>query len=381
MKTVTPNTVLEYYDGIQVFTASDEIGGQYIATMVGVEGGHGRYLVTGVSPVNLRLFRCGEMDLRNLLLASPAYERFIAVASGKFSDPLNLAPLDEPLEDTLLLPEEGFFLEEEPVQDLLVSEAKVRNNLVLEITATPPEAMYGHRMRANSLAHLILRIQSLLLHAHRAETRGARRANRRQANAAGAHLMDVTVPAAAGSYRIVMEPANRPDMFGYSELTKAMERVDRVFASGSDPATARQNLQEHKGHLAGAYINLMRFLSNSGAGVRYRWAAVDSTETKTASVSRMQAKQLADALDGHIELSTETVTVTGRLEEAGDRLGRWWIADNYGEHHHGNAEDPSELDGLTIGNYYEFVCTESIEVDATGREIRILTLQTPKPLL
>ncbi len=139
MKTVTPNTVLDYYDGIQIFTASDDIGGQYIGTMVGTEGDYGRYLVTSVSPSNLHLFRCGEMDLRALLLSSPTYERFITVASGKFSDQLRLSTMEESLEQSPLLPEAGFFLEEEPIQAPLVSEAKARNNLVLEITTAPPE--------------------------------------------------------------------------------------------------------------------------------------------------------------------------------------------------------------------------------------------------
>ena len=117
MKTVTPTTVLDYYDGIQIFAAQDATGGHYIGTMVGTEGDHGRYLITGVSPADLHLFRCGEMDLRALLLASPTDERFITVATGKFSDPLRLTAVEEPLEQTAFLPEEGFFLEEEPEQE------------------------------------------------------------------------------------------------------------------------------------------------------------------------------------------------------------------------------------------------------------------------
>ena len=119
MKIVTPNAILNYYDGIQIFTASDEIGGQYIGTMVGTEGDYGRYLVAGVSPSNLDLFRCGEIDLRALLLSSPTYERFTTVASGKFLDPLSLTTVEEPLERSPLLPEAGVFLEEEPRQDTL----------------------------------------------------------------------------------------------------------------------------------------------------------------------------------------------------------------------------------------------------------------------
>ena len=380
MKTVTPNTVLDYYDGIQIFTASDEIGGQYIGTMVGTEGDHGRYLVTGVSPANLHLFRCGEMDLRDLLLASPTYERFITVASGKFSDPLSLTAVEEPLERGSLLPEEGFFLEEEPIQDSLVSEAKARNNLVLEIITAPPEAAAGHRMRANALGNLILYVQRLVQNAYRAELRAMSAASRRMRTTTNAQL-DVTVPAAPGSYRILMEPANPPDMFGHSELSRAMERVDRVFTSGSDPATARRNLEEHKGHLAGSYIRLMRLLANSGTGLQYRWATADSIDSRNAGVTRVQAIRLADALEIAVELSTEDVTVTGRLEQASDRLGTWCIVDDSGERHYGRSDDPAELDGLTIGESYEFVCVESIDIDATGRERRTLTLQTPKPLL
>ena len=381
MKTVTPNTVLDYYDGIQMFTASDEIGGQYIGTMVGTEGDHGRYLVTGVSSSNLRLFRCGEIDLRALLLASPTSERFITVAYGKFSDPLSLAAVEEPLEQSSLLPEEGFFLEEEPIQDTLVSEAKARNNLVLELITAPPESITGHRMRADSLGNLILYMQRLVRYAYQAELRLLRQASPRIRNISSAHLMDVTVPAAAGSYRIVMEPANPPDMFGHSELSRAFERIDRVFASGNDPATARQNLAEHKGHLAGSYIKLMRLLADSETGLRYRWATTDSIESRNAGVTRVQASQLADVLEVAIELSTEAVTVRGRLEQASDRLGTWCIADDDGYRHYGKVEDPTELDGLTIGLSYEFMCAEIVDIDATGKERRTLTLQTPKPLL
>ena len=236
-------------------------------------------------------------------------------------------------------------------------------------------------MRAESLGNLILYMQRLVRYAHQAELRLLRQASSRIRNTSRAHLMDVTVPAAAGSYRIVMEPANPPDMFGHSELSRALERIDRVFASGNDPATARQNLAEHKGHLAGSYIKLMRLLADSGTGLQYRWATTDSIESRNAGVTRVQASQLADVLEVAIELSTEAVTVRGRLEQASDRLGTWCVAEGDGERHYGKVEDPTELDGFIIGLSYEFVCAETVDIDATGRERRTLTLQTSKPLL
>ncbi len=381
MKTVTPNTVLDYYDGIQIFTANDDIGGQYICTMVGTEGDYGRYLIAGVSPANLHLFRCGEMDLRTLLLESPPYERFITIASGTFSDSLNLTALKESLEHSSLLPQKGFFLEEEPIEDQLVSEARARNNLVLEIITTPPEASSGHRMRANALGRLILRIQNLVRRAYSAEIRDMKRSVHHHVGMNNVPLLDVTVPSAIGSYRIVMESAYPSDMYGYSELSRAMKRVDRVFATGNDPATAHLGLQEHRGHLAGSYIKLMRLLADSDTGLRYRWAAADSSTSSTYGVTRSQASQLADALESLTALSTETVMLAGKLEQANDRLGTWCIADGDGYRHYGKSKDPSELDGLVIGKSYEFACVESIEIDGTGKEKRKLVLQTLKPRL
>ena len=380
MKTVTPKAILDYYDGIQIFTANDDIGGHYLGAMVGTVGDYGHYLVTGVAPTNLHRFRCGEIDLRALLLASPPHERFMAVASSSFSDALRLTALDEPLEHSSLLPEEGFFLEEEPIQDALVSEARLRNNLILEIIATPPESAAGHRMRANALGNLILHVQRLVRNAYLAEIRSLRQHHRGVRSVPNAHLMDVTVPAAAGSYRIVMEPANPPDIFGHSELSRAMQRIDRVFATGNDPITARRNLEEHKGHLAGSYIQLMRLLADTGTGLQYRWASTDSDESRNAGVTRAQARQLADGLEIAVELSTEEVTVIGKLEQANDRLGTWCIVDDDEQRHYGRVEDPATLDGLTIGTSYEFVCIEKIDIDATGREGRGLSLQDPKPL-
>ena len=43
------------------------------------------------------------------------------------------------------------------------------------------------------------------------------------------------MPAAAGSFRIVLEAANLPDLFGDSVLGKALQRVDTLFQNTADP--------------------------------------------------------------------------------------------------------------------------------------------------
>ena len=139
MKTIKLTEVLDYYDGIEVFAAQDAIGGHYIALAIDTVDGHGRYVVTGAVPERLQQFRCGVLDLRTLLLEAPGGEWYITVADGTIDDPLALEPQAGPLaarEEFLPLPD--LFLDDEPVGDLGVQQARERDNGILEFSAEPP---------------------------------------------------------------------------------------------------------------------------------------------------------------------------------------------------------------------------------------------------
>ena len=72
MKTVKLTEILEYYDGILLFAACDPIGGNYLCQAIDTVGDHDRYVVVGVRPERMVDFRAGHVDLRMLMLESPA---------------------------------------------------------------------------------------------------------------------------------------------------------------------------------------------------------------------------------------------------------------------------------------------------------------------
>ena len=82
MKKIDLTDVLVYYDGVQVFAGRDDDGGQYIGVGIGPEVTTNRYLVTGVTPEELRQFRCGGLDLRTLLLAAPGGRWYLTTDDG-----------------------------------------------------------------------------------------------------------------------------------------------------------------------------------------------------------------------------------------------------------------------------------------------------------
>jgi hypothetical protein len=270
MKTIRHITTLFYYDGPQVFEASDPIGGHYVAVMIEPQTGQDRFLVAGVEPERLRQFRSGLLDL--------------------------------------------------------------------------------------SLA------------------------TRRAIDRSNAHLMDVIVPATEGSFRILLEAAKTPDLLGQNELARALERVDALFDKAADPEQAAEAVRANRGHLAGAYLRLLRFLIKHNTGLRYSWAEPTSSKPSNQSVSEAEAVPLVSLLSGVSNLGSEPVNLLGTLEEADVTRRTWRIATPEDKYSGEVKQGGPSLEGLKIGGAYKFSCIEEIEeIEGTGREQRALYLIEHRP--
>ena len=375
MKTITSTEVLVYYDGVDVFVGHDPIGGHYIGMIVDKAGGIDHYLVAGVSPDQLRRFRSGALDLRTLLLEAPGGEWFLTQADGEPGQPFVLQPQSGSLLATNLLPDEGFFLDDVPVNELALQLAQERGKVIFEFSAEPPETAFGHRMRMTTLAGLLSHLQTIVKHAYRNALRDLPASVRSHIDTTDAHLMDVVVPAMEGSYRVVLEAARPPDMFGSGELVRGLKRLDEVFVSADNPDGAQEILQAHRGHLAGAYIRLVRFLSEHQTGLRYGWADPVFSEIRHGGVSEVVAHQLAESLSGVTSLATETVTLSGAFVRVNLETGDWGLMTDEGRKVGKISVGGPSLEGLVTNKHYRFDCIEDIEVDTTGREKHTLYLQ------
>lgn len=380
MKTIRHTTTLFYYDGPQVFEARDAIGGHYVAVMVEPQEGQDRYLVAGVAPERLRQFRSGTLDLRSLMAEFGEGEWYLATTAAGLNQPLVLVPQGASLMDSGLLPDPGFVLHDRPTEELALKEARERNNLVLEIAADPPEAAAEHRIRVSTLIGLLERVQMMVKHAYGAALRELTPDNRRAIDKTDAHLMDVVIPAAAGSFRVVLEAAKTPDMLGQSELARALQRVDVLFENAADPQKALATVKAHRGHLAGAFLRLLRFLVQHKTGLRYSWAEPGFAKPNYRAVAEAEAGSLVDVLSGVSNLGGESVVLVGAVEKANRGTGAWGLLTADGLFSGKVKEGGPSLEGLKIGGSYKFSCVEEIEeVEGTGREQRTLYLNEHEP--
>ena len=194
-------------------------------------------------------------------------------------------------------------------------------------------------------------------------------------------MLDVVVPASAGSFQVILEASNLPDLFGGNDLGRALPRVDLLFEDTNDPGATLAVVKEHRGHLAGAYLKLLRFLAQSGTGLRYSWAEPAFDRPITRSVSQVGAGRLVDVLSTVDKLASEKVTVEGAFERFNRGSGAWGLLADDGRRTGKIASGGPSLDGLKVGGRYRFHCDEEIEeIDITGRESRTLYLTRHEPV-
>ena len=380
MKTVRYESTLFYYDGPQVFEARDVIGGHYVGVMVEPElrpetaapsvGPSDRYLVAGVAPERLRQFRVGTIDLRSLLVSSDDDERYVTTARNGIENALELERLTTPLFESGHLPDVGFLLHDHTSTTVL-KEARERNNLVVEVIAEPPEASVGHRIRANTLAGMLHHVQAMVRHAYRKARPdlGARTPQPTDA------LLDVVVPAAPGSFRIVLEAATMPDLLGDSDLEVALPKVDALFEPAASPQETLAFVKDNRGHLAGSYLKLLRFLAENHTGLRYSWAAPNLEKPTTRAVLARETRPLIEALSSVEKLAREVIVLEGSFDKFNRSTGLWGLLTGEGSYAGKIGEKGPSLDGLEVGGSYKFFCDEEIEeVLLTGREKRTLYL-------
>ena len=381
MKTIRHFRTLFYYDGVQVFEARDAIGGHYVGTLTPSDTDAERYLVVGVTPEALRDFRAGMVDLRGLIMERPEANWFFASPQGGLDTPLELTPHADDLAEQALLPDPGFVIHPEPATDEVVAEAQQRGNLVLTIAVEPPEAAREHRIHADTLGRLLTLVQRMVKHAYGAALRQLSPDALKAIDRSDAHLIDVVVPAGAGSFQVTFAASKEVDLLGEHELARSLEKIDRLFEVARDHGASLERVKEVRGHFAGSYIKLLQFLAESKTGLRYGWAQPAFKRARAYSISEGEARPLVEFLGVMTSLGTERVTLVGTLLKI-DVNGTWRLLDEQtGREMSGRRrEDGPPLAGLvTTTQRYRLECEEvSEEVQGTGREQRILYLRDIK---
>ena len=348
---------LVYYDGPQVFEARDAIGGHYIA-LLGPSDTETRYLVAGVSPLQLAAFRSGEIDLLDLVERSDADSRYTTTSMPLSADTeLAVEVFEGPLEGSGFLPEPGYVLKSPSLEPQVVR-ASDRRNLRLELILAAMS-----RIGTTAYTELLSRVQILVKHAALAvePDEGTERSPIRRRD----DVFDVVIPASAGSFRVQLEASGQHGPEFNTRMAAALHRVDRLFRDSADTAEVLRAARENPRRLTWAYLKLLRLLVKNRTDLSYTWSGAYGDRSHNGAVSSAQAQTLIRAL-ARERLGGETVVLEGKLYRCNSGTGFWGLETADVRLRGRVKEGGPSLDGLHVGGRYKFTCDVEHDFVATS---------------
>ena len=354
---------LDYCDGISVFEANDPIGGTFVASYLEAVDGGDRYLVVGCRPEELRLFRHGSYDLRDLLTMSATNGWYVADLLGT-RKPLAMRHDGTGNIPDEYLPEPGYTIFDSEVNHKVVRDALERNNFVLQVSIEPPGTGRGGAVGVKTLNSLVNRVHELARCAawEVTESRGRRNAGRLN-----------VVGVSEGSVVVTLQGAEGLDERRESIWSKAFERLDGLFEKMELSQELDASMSEYAPETVGAYAKLMKLLKDEETGFHYTWAAPTTEVPSHRAVSLERAQTLDRELPIALtELSQEIhmteVVLQGALEAASQLNRKWTLRDTDKVLWSGSVEEGElGLDELVIGGHYTFTCLEKRVESGSGR--------------
>ena len=124
-----PIETLVYYDGPELFVAQDQLHAHYFCLLVEVTESSENFLCAPIFPEKLSHFYRGQIDLRHIYENPETEELFFINITPESEQGFLLVPIVQEIPD-IWLPDKGFFLTREIVDNVVLQEAdKLRAKL------------------------------------------------------------------------------------------------------------------------------------------------------------------------------------------------------------------------------------------------------------
>jgi hypothetical protein len=190
---------------------------------------------------------------------------------------------------------------------------------------------------------------------------------------------------APGSFKVKMQSRGAPDLTGYTEISRALLRLDEIMEPRQDLEEEKAVLKRNAGHLLKAFERFLKIAVDYDSAISYAWTIPESPEVHVRKLSRRQAEPIYNIINETHELGIERKVLKGKITRADSETGVWTLLDESDDKSYSGKCDPAayvSLSGVTIREKdYELVCEEHLlEETVTGKEKFQLLLVSYKEL-
>lgn len=372
-KTLTPKDILVYYDGPELFVGTDQVGARYICLLAESTDTHERYLCVPISAERLSNFVVGRVDLLDIFKEPETREIYTAVVTDSTATEVHMEAISPAVVSAEWLPEKGFFFEKEnlPTEEV-VQEACTRNKGIIHLALNPPESR-GEDVKINTvtLADSMKQFQSLVKFAYKKSLASAKPEIRKLHEAPDNYELEVFA-FSPGSFKLHMQTKVSGDFGGYTEIFRAMQKVDELMQTVEDPDNALEVLKRNKGHLIGSFKKFLAMIIERDIPLYYEWSTPRDKKAFKQSITKENATPIYDMLIERKELDKEQKEFIGKVTEVNFDKGHWTILNEEDNKHYSgwlDEDSPVNLNGIIIvDKRYRFICEERIEEETVSEK-------------
>lgn len=369
--------ILLFYDTPQLFVARDRIGTNYLCMLVEQNSKFDEFVCVSISEHKLTNFYSGNIDLRDIFIEPEIKSFFHANIQNYQSDFFEIQALEIEIFPSQWLPEEGVLINIEKAHSEIIAESQEKAKTIVHLSLNPPESTNEPKINALTLSEALLRFQTMLKYAYKRSISVFPYTQRKHLNIPENYQLDVFA-FARGSFKVKMQSQSYPNLFGETEILRALKLVDQLVDNIDNIESSLQILSENKGHFANTYINFLKYIADGKNRLSYSWAVSSLKNPIVKHISSAQAQQLFEFFNQQEELKEEIIELVGFFAKVDETYGKWRLVDQESNSHNGElAEDENlTLKGLIIGTkLYKLVCIEKIiEVVGTSEEKKTLQL-------
>lgn len=369
---------LIYYDGPELFLATDQIGTNYLCLLTERKEAD-NYLCAPISKSRLSEFYSGMIDLRDIYISPETEELFYIETKGiTYEKEIPLKPIS--ISDVLeaWLPEVGFKFRKELLSDeVITKEANERKRAVIHLSLNPPEARGETKIHAENLSQALKIFQRLIKFCYRKALKGISDEERQLNDLPENYGIDVFA-FSEGSFTLHLQSSALADMVGYAHVSRALEKIDTITQTIDNPQATLEVLKKDGGHLVKTYRDLLEFIVKQDSPISYKWIMPELRKPIYRHISKEYASPVYDLLIAKQELGVEEKIIIGTVHKLDVDNGTWrLLSEEDGKSFNGKTDlSRVHLGGIIVETQrYKFICEERLEEEtATGREIAVLWL-------
>ena len=343
----------------ELFIAKDEVDTNFICMLYEIIDNNPNYFATAISPKRISKFVKGEIELRTIITEPEITEwyNFEINANGIFASKIEFDKIPEKH-----LPDKGFFLNDEIIDNSLITEEVFqKNNAVVHLAVSDEFDDFG--ADTDDLAD-IFKLYSVIL--ENCFKKGVE-----EHKIKGKSKKGVIIPmnyklrafnSSRASFNVHLYSKSQKDLFGNCIIEFGLEKIDQILSEYKTEDELITKLRSVKGHTINSFTKLLKKIIDEKLKIKHKWFSPNQKSIHYHTLDFNKAEKLYAILNKTEGLTEEIREFVGVFVQADVERGTWRIkSSDDGKEYSGQAI-PDELKGITLDTVkYKLSCQEIIE--------------------